>query len=114
MRIKARGYRYPLNVADLWEMGIKEPVRDAALANKHVPSTAEDVEYQKEWRGAWRRNPSGTVKMATFTDTIAFEGYKLSSLCKGCQYYVNGKRVGQLVCLSCPTLKEAYLEEWWH
>ncbi len=48
MRTKARGYKYPLNVADLWEMGKKEPVRYATLANKHVPSTAEDVEYQKE------------------------------------------------------------------
>jgi hypothetical protein len=29
MRIKTRGYKYPLNVADLWEMGKKEPVRTA-------------------------------------------------------------------------------------
>lgn len=52
MTFKARGYKYPLNVADLWEMGMNEPVRAAggpplSLANKHVPSTAEDVEYQK-------------------------------------------------------------------
>jgi len=39
---------------------------------------------------------------------------KPSSLCRGCQYYVNGKRVGQMACHFCLTIKEDYLDECWH